>query len=203
MVCECGQEPVVQGDYRVCVNPACDGYGQVCGPADKLVRDQGAGDDVEEPQTSAHERADVRHVDEDGLGWRPVEGEPGSFEIVDTNKQPNEGGEMSGTTLTKEAQASGRSRAKDGAAKDSKAEAKPATTKTRVAVREIPEEYIATVVAGVKAGKKYSDIEKEMIEAKVKKPKGYKTHYPAIRSAAIRHFGSVAEARAAAGKKNA
>lgn len=28
--CECGVRPVAQGGFYVCVNPACDGYGQIC-----------------------------------------------------------------------------------------------------------------------------------------------------------------------------
>jgi hypothetical protein len=31
--CECGERPVLRDGFYVCLNPECDGYGQVCSRA--------------------------------------------------------------------------------------------------------------------------------------------------------------------------
>ena len=60
--------------------------------------------------------------------------------------------------------------------------------------------YVKSVVGRVEKGLKYSEIEQEFVKADKPVPDGFKTHYPAIRKAAIEHYGSVHKANEARGK---
>lgn len=89
---------------------------------------------------------------------------------------------------------------KPGAA--SKAGAKPKTgaVKAPKVKATFPDEIQKEIVKRVKAGEKYSVIEKDLIARKIAPPTGYKSIYNAVRDAAVAHFGSVEKARDAAGK---
>lgn len=72
-----------------------------------------------------------------------------------------------------------------------------ATEKPKAEKKGLDKGYIKSVVSRVEKGLKYSEIEAEFVKATKAVPDGFKSHYPAIRKAAIDHFGSPQKANAA------
>lgn len=67
----------------------------------------------------------------------------------------------------------------------------PKAEKAEAKKNTIDAGYTRSVVNRVEKGLKYSEIEVEFDKAEKAVPDGFKTHYPAIRKAALDHFGSV------------